>query len=137
MILKDFEDGGFPINKRNPVLCFTDQGDLLVAYDRFTLKLIIENRTIKKCVGMWPGKYETDCFPLKPAMYKVAPPEAFRSIDNALSILVYYREGLKFKHLIYVAENTRGEKIEIQSDSPELLEYITKIGLKFKSIFDS
>jgi len=135
MILKDFEDGGFPINKRNPVLCVTHQGDIHVAYDRFMLKFIIDNKEIKKCVGLWPGKYETDCFPLKPDKYQIGPPEAFRSVDNALSIKVYYGGDMQFKNLVYVTENTRGEKIEIQSDNAELLAYITKIGLKFKSIF--
>ena len=136
MILKDFESGGFPITKRNPVLCFTDSGEVLIAYDRFTLKNFIESKSIKNCVGVWPGKYDTDCFPLNPQMYRHAPPEAFRSIDSALSIAVFYNKDIVFQKLIYTIQNERGEKIDIQSDSVDLLKYITTIGLRFKSIFE-
>jgi hypothetical protein len=136
MIRRDFEDGGFPINKRNPVLLFTADGKIFVAYDRFALKAVIDSKVVKKCLGVWPGKYSTDCFVMIPDYYKKAPPEEFRSVDNAQSILVFYGKSKEFKELAYTTENSDGKKIEIRSSNPRLLSYITDVGLQFTSVFD-
>jgi len=136
MVIRDFESGGFSINKRCPVLCFTEQGDLFVAYDRYSLKAVIDNHQLKKCVGIWPGKFNTDCFPLNPIYYREAPPEAHRAIDNAILITVYYGKGQIFKRLEYKAENIKGERVEIKTEDFQLLQYITKVGLKFTSVYE-
>ena len=135
MVIRDFEQGGFPINKRCPVLCFTEQGKLYVAYDRLSLKMVIESAPLKKCVGVWPGKHNTDCFPLNPEYYRVAPPEEHRSIDNAVSIKVFYGVGQIYKYMEYMVENNNGERTEVKTSDVGLLQYITKVGLKFTSVY--
>ena len=137
MILKDFEKGGFPLNKRCPVFCSTEHGELYVAYDRFSLKAIIDNKKIKKCVGVWPGKHETDCFLLIPDNYRVAPPIDHREIDNATSIKIFYGKGQTFHRVEYIIEDNQGVKNNFTTENKDLLDYITRIGLKFTSIFEN
>ena len=136
MIQKIFENGGFPINKRNPVLLFTTEGELFVAYDRFSLKAVIDSKKITKCVGIWPGKLNTDCFPLNPDKYKLhAPPEEHRMIDNATDIKAYYFDLTNFKQILYTIENPSGSQNTVISKDKSLLDYITAVGLKHSTIY--
>jgi hypothetical protein len=135
MIRNDFIDGGFRINKRCPVFCLSDQAEILIAYDQYALKLAIDNKKIIKCIGVWPGKYSTDCFPLNPEKYRYAPPQLHRDIDNARSIEVNYKAG-EFENIIYSIEDLQGIILQVETKDKDLLDYITKIGLQFKSIFN-
>jgi hypothetical protein len=119
-----------------PVFCFTEQGELYAAYDRFSLKAVLDNKKIKKCVGVWPGKHETDCFPLNPENYRIAPPEEFRSIDNAKSIQVFYGKGQVFLRIVYTSEDGKGIKNTYTTEDKKLLDYIAKIGLRFSSVYE-
>lgn len=144
MIRKDYEHGGFPINKRNPVLCFFP-GDashspaVFIAYDRSTLKAILTSKTIVKCLGIWPGKMNTDCFPLNVEDYKdiPTPPSLNRDIDNATSIVLTYSKKQKLSEVRYSIPKEEGDGfVEIVSKDPDLEEYVTKAGLKHNSIIE-
>jgi hypothetical protein len=131
MIKNDFRDGGFPINSQNPVLCVTKEGDIYVAYDRFGLGTAIKAGKVFKCVGIWPGKKNTDVFPLNPEFYTAMPPSEYRDIDNALSIMVKYVSG-EFSELRYKTM----ENVEVLVKDVELLKYITSLGLKHTSVHE-
>jgi hypothetical protein len=135
MIRKDFETGGFPINKRCPVLCVSDTGELFIAYNRFTLGLTLKHKVIKKCVGIWPGKFNTDCFPLKVSCYidTPIPPQEHQLIDDSPEIKVVYEiGGITFKRISYIREDFKGNKTEIMSMDTELKNYVIKSGLQYK-----
>lgn len=138
MIRREFFDGGFPINKRNPVLCSTNDGDIVVAYNQYDLrKIILENRHITKCMGVWPGKYNSDCFVLDPEKYSNIPPEEHSIIDSATNIIVYHnKEPMKFKKLVYYTTDSNGTKIEHSSENVDLFTYITRLGLHFKTVYE-
>jgi hypothetical protein len=98
-----------------------------VAYDRLTLKNILETYNVSKCIGVWPGKLETDCFILLPEYYKkITPPEDHRDIDSAQNIEVYYN-GNKFQYLTYIFEDKN-----IKSQDENLLKYMQSVGLRYK-----
>jgi hypothetical protein len=135
MIRKDFETGGFPINRRCPVLCLSDAGELFIAYNRFTLGITLRVKTIKKCVGIWPGKRNTDCFPLKISCYKAIPlpPKEHQLIDDSTNIkIIYETDGMVFKCVSYISEDLKGNQIEIKSNDEKLKDYIIKSGLQYK-----
>ncbi len=127
--MKDFEKGGFPITKRSPVICTLPDGTVKVAYNRYDLMKVVKNKVLS-CVGVWPGKKNTDCFTLKPDHYMDAPPERFKEIDNASKIKSFFDPDGKFMEITYTLDNiTYGAKDE------DLMDYIRKVGLKHHSCF--
>lgn len=134
MIRKDFETGGFPINRRCPVFCVSKEGELYIAYNRFTLGLTLRNRLIKRCVGIWPGKFNTDCFPMHVKSYidTPLPPKEHQFIDDSSSIkIIYEQDGIIFKRISYIMEDFKGNKTEIKSTDERLKDYVIKSGLKY------
>jgi hypothetical protein len=134
MIRKDFETGGFPINRQCPVFCVSETGELFIAYNRFTLVLTLRNKPIKKCVGIWPGRFNTDCFPMHVQSYIniPLPPEEHKFIDDSSSIkIIYEKNGVDFNKISYVCEDFKGNKTEIESKDGRLKEYVIKSGLKY------
>jgi hypothetical protein len=135
VIRKDFETGGFPISRRCPVFCLSDAGELFIAYNRFTLGITLRIRTIKKCVGIWPGKRNTDCFPLRVSCYNAipVPPKEHQLIDDSPEIKVIYETGgISFKRISYVSEDLKGNQIKVESTDEKLKDYIIKSGLQYK-----
>jgi len=141
MLLTDFKNGGFPITRRSPVICTIENGkrDLLnkfqviPAYNRFDLKKIIVTYNVISCVGVWPGKKNSDCFFLDPEYYKIAPPERHKEIDSAKEIIIYYDTHGNYMKVVYtMSEDT----YSIECGKQELLNYIKKVGLKFKNRYE-
>ena len=134
MILTDFKKGGFPITKRSPVICTLPDGTVKIAYNRYDLSKIIKIDKILSCVGMWPGKKNTDCFTLIPDHYMDAPPEKFKEIDNATEIKTYFYlgepEDSSLMKITYVLEG-----VNYETGDKKLMDYINKVGLKHHSCF--
>ena len=129
MIRNDFEDGCFPINSRAPVICTTTEGLVLLAYNNYDLKRILDNKNIKirKLLGVWPGKKNTDLFILNPIKYgKLAPPLEHKDIDNAETIVIEYSKST-FQTVMYALP---GEPLKTCND-PLLEGYIKAIGKKY------
>ena len=104
MIRKDFEDGGFPLNNRAPVMCVTVDGLVLLAYNNYDLKRVLDTKglQIRKLLGIWPGKRNTDVFVLKPECYgKIAPPKEHKEIDNAETVVIEYAKNSVFSAVLY------------------------------------
>lgn len=129
MILNDFKLGGFPITKRSPVICTLEDKQVLVAYNRYDLKNIITNHYVISCVGVWPGKKNSDCFILDPEAYIIAPPERYKDIDNATDIKVYFDSNGLFMKITYIINDT----VTVESDDKKLLEYTRKVKLKHQN----
>lgn len=133
MIRKDFENGGFPVNQKNPIICVADDYKVYLAHDNFTLKQILETKVIKKVIGIWPGKHNTDCFPIKiEACGKIAPPAKHKDIDSASSISIAYKTGGEFCHVSYVTGD--GTNVTQVTD-PALESYIKLAGLKATNVY--
>ena len=136
MIRKDFEDSGFPICKRAPVLCFSKSGDVHIAYNHYALKRILEEHDILQCMGIWPGKRNTDCFPLNPDEYaKYAPPEKHRDIVDAEEIKVHRGKDGKHLEICYTMRDNRGNCYDVVSQEPELYQYLAEAGLRYKTLY--
>ena len=139
MIRKDFEKGGFPLSETAPVLCIARdlQGklELHMAYTRYDLINILKTYIIQGCYGVWPGKYNTDTFPLDPEAYAamVVPPEQFKDIDNAEAITVSTRLDGGFAKISYLPKNA---EVTIESQNKDLFAYVKKIGLRYTTIFE-
>lgn len=134
MIKHDFETGGFPINRRAPILCLTGDGNIFIVYNRFDLRIALNRGPIVKMLGFWPGKYDTDCFVLKPEAYMEvpAPPADHADIDSAEEVAVIYDQDEKFVRLWY-----RDNKNKItESLCLELLTYIKVAGIKHRVIYE-
>lgn len=135
MILHDFESGGFPITRRSPVICTFADYIVKIAYNRYDLKKIIEtykNVKMVSCVGVWPGKGISDCFILNTDAYRIAPPERYKDIDNAIEIKIYNNPEGFFMKINYKISDS---KPIIESTDKELLKYIKAVGLKHQSCF--
>lgn len=126
MVRKDYEKGGFLINRVRPALCYTKEGRLFIAYDNFTLKTIFSAHDIVKCVGAWPGKRDTDIFVLDPAHYKdtPAPPEKYKDIDQAQQIILMVNKNGEFQEVVWTTLD-EGEK---STEDRYLYDYIIKSG---------
>lgn len=136
MIRDDFKKGGFPINKLNPVLCITKSLDVYVAYDHFGLGLAIKEGSISKCIGVWQGSMNTDVFPLDPECYTTMPPIEHREIDNACFITVKYVNGTFSEIQYFNKEAVLTEGPGVLCKEERLLEYITAVGLKHKTVYE-
>lgn len=125
MIRSDFINGGFPINCHNPVICVSEDIRIYTAYNNYDLKLILDNFKIKKVLGIWPGKYDTDFFVIDPSLCTIpVPPEEFKDIDSAEKIEIFYASEI-FDRIDYMLKQT-----VYTSKSEELLDYIKKSGKK-------
>jgi len=132
MIRRDFENGGFPVNKKNPIICFTDKGMMHVVYTNFELKYLCEHRNIVKAIGIWTGKYSSDCFPLNIKEYPlISPPAEFQDIDHAEKIKVEFNKGC-LKAIAYIYRKNEDDVITRHSHdsfyTKDLWEYIKKTG---------
>jgi hypothetical protein len=130
MIRKDFEDGGFPINNRAPVVCITGEGLVFISYNSFNLKKVMDQKgsEIKKLLGIWPGKNNTDFFILNPEKYgKIAPPEEHADIDNAVTILIEYGGDNTFSSVLYSFSTGPA----IMSRDPALEKFLKEAGKKY------
>ena len=141
MIRNDSYRGGFPISRRVPVIC-THETNIQVAYNNYDLKQILDSYRLQKieneitCFGVWPGKVNTDLFLLDQNYYGyLSPPEIHKDIDSALSITVTMSAG-KFKELEYIPGSSWADSTPIKSNDPLLFDYISKIGLKYKTILE-
>lgn len=132
MILRDFEEGRFPLTRRSPAICTLADGTVKVAYNRYDLAQIILKEEVLSCVGMWPGKKNTDIFILDPSAYTIAPPEKHKEIDSASEIILYYDPNGDFIKLSYKLS----DDVDIISDEHKLLEYVKTVGLKFQTRFE-
>lgn len=129
MINKDFETGGFPVNKTAPIICVDKDYTLYVTWNRCKFKQILDTKNIVKCVGIWPGKFNTDVYPLSVPLYKeqmslLRPPSDHEDIDNAQNIIIEYKKG-KFTGLSYVSN----DGLTFNSNDEKLHEYIKSTGL--------
>lgn len=131
MIRKDFEDSGFPINRKCPVMSYSDENRLFVSYDNCSLKKAMTEHNIVKCVGIWPGKYDTDIFILNVDSYKdiPAPPIRHKDIDWATEVNIYLDKDGNFEEVVWVESGT-----EKSTDDPALYEYIIKAGRKHRVV---
>jgi hypothetical protein len=130
MIRKDFEDGGFPINNRAPVMCVTVEGLVLIAYNNYDLKRLLDTKDMKirKLLGIWPGKRNTDIFVLKPECYgKMAPPKEHKDIDNAETIVIEYAKDNNFSAVMYALH----QGPVTTSKDPALEGYLKVAGKKY------
>lgn len=134
MIRNDFQSGGFPINRHSPVLCYSSENRLFIAYDNYTLKTILNTVDVKKCVGVWPGKRDTDIFRLNPDNYKnmIVPPSDLRDIDHAEEITVF-EEKEKFVKVEWLTYDEQGVLLKRASDDKKLHDYIVRAGRKHKT----
>lgn len=133
MLRMDYYTEGFPVNKRIPVICILKDNSILIAYNRFDLRQIIINNTLNTCIGVWPGKINTDVFSINPETYKeIYPPEINKDIDDANEIEIFFcSPGTNFERLIY----TIGDK-RIESKNPILYQYIKLTNKKYRTTFE-
>jgi len=138
MILHDFEKLGFPISKRAPVLCFGTDGKVYVAYNRYSLRLVMQKIEIVKSIGVWPGRKNTDCFVLDPAAYKTTPvpPAENADIDSADDVTVFYGPDDQFLRVAYKEDPIDHSESVCISTKAELLTYIEQAGIKHKVIHE-
>lgn len=122
---------GFPICRRAPIICTTHQGETFVAYNRFELKRIFDKGIIFSCLGIWPGKMNTDVFILDPKSYcQFVPPESDADIDSAESITLIMDAG--DPRVEYVPGPHAQDKTIVLSRDPTLYEYVQKSGIQHK-----
>jgi len=139
MVLKDFLSGGFPITRRTPVICSFADGTVEVVYNRYALKEVTE-RIVKKstCLGVWPGKKNTDCFLINPEKYcEKVPPKEHADIDSAVEIKIVRDEDGIFQGIEYQPGPFALNQASIISTDKELFEYIKYARLKSKNVIGS
>lgn len=139
MIRDDFKNGGFPICRRCPVFCYTDEGGLFVVYNNYDLHVVLVGRPVVKCVGVWPGKVNTDVFPLDVKVYKSIPPppKGDRGIDNAEQIdLILDKKHQGAKRIEWVIRDSDGNASRHTSDDPALADYVVKAKRRHRVIYD-
>lgn len=138
MILNDYETGGFPITRRSPVICFFSDGTVEVTYNRFELKKVIDkhkNLSLSKCLGVWPGKKNTDCFIINPEMYCAhVPPEIYADIDSAEEIIIVINEKNIFEGVRYTPGPHAKDRTPVISRDQSLINYIIYAGLKCRNV---
>lgn len=134
MILRDFLTGGFPITRRSPAVCMISDGSVKVAYNRFDLKNIINSSLVLNCIGVWPGKKNTDCFILDPDAYRnLAPPERYKDIDSAEDIKIFINPDGYFVKISYIPGAFSSDRTPHESEDMNLCSYIQTAGLKHSS----
>jgi len=135
LIRKEFFDGGFPMNRRAPVICSLPDGDIRLAYNRYDLKNIIDNEDIINCTGVWHGKKNTDCFILDPDSYcKYAPPENYKEIDSAEEVTVFLDSGI-FDRIEFKPSPWSDDQRLRMTRNEKVYQYLLDAGLRFKRSF--
>lgn len=130
MIRDDFIKSGFPVCRRAPLICFVESG-FAVAYNRYELRKILDTHQVSGCVGVWPGKYNTDVFRVDPEAYaKQIPPPLHAEIDSATEIAVYLGEDARVEYVPGPHEQDRTRVVERGS---ALLDYIKAAALQYKT----
>ena len=136
MILHDLRSGGFPVSRRAPIICVSNKGEISVVYNRYDLNNTKKLIEIKYCMGVQPGRKNTDCFILDPESYtKITPPEEFRDIDSAENIEVQKSFENKLKQINYTPGPHSDDKTPIISKDQKLYDYIKFAGLKCKESY--
>ena len=131
----DFQSGGFPISKTRPVVCVFAGGEVAVASNHTELsRLLSKVRRIvdpepMTCLGVWPGRVNTDVFPLDPEHYGVlSTPKGHEDIDSAVRITVHVNPDLSLDRMEYVPAGT---DIAIVTRDVNLVEYVRDACLKY------
>lgn len=129
----DMEDGGFPISRRNPVLCFLEDSDIKYAYNRFNLSRILNGGGVKKAIGVWPGKKNTDVFILSVETYKEipTPPEEHEEIDSSPEVVVKLGKDGMIRGIAYLNQRTDKETV---TQDPKVYSYIKAAGIPHRVI---
>ena len=135
MIRKEFKDGGFPLNRRSPVICYLSDGEMRIAYNHSQLKDIIDNEDVRTCAGIWPGKKTTDGFELNPKAYnKFSLPEKYKDLDSALQVTVFF-EGGDFDRIEYTPGPHEEDQRLHMTRNKEVYQYLLDVNLRFKRSF--
>lgn len=134
MISRDFEKGGFPICKRAPALCYSSEGKIYVAYNRYTLHMILNSGNIVKMVGVWPGKKNTDIYVMNIDTYKgiPIPPAEYADIDSAEEVTLYYNAHNDPIALTFRSDPS--DSFVTRLNDPNLCRYVVKAGIKHKMV---
>lgn len=131
MISNDFVDGGFPVSKRAPIICFKVIDGVAytkLCYNRFDLAIEVNKPGFISCLGVWPGKKTTDGFVINPEAYtKVLPPEEHKDIDSANEIIVMLHDDKVFSRIIYTIPYTQAS---VECFDEKLYHYVKTIGLQ-------
>lgn len=136
MIRKEFIQSGFPVSRRAPIIGLTFDNELHIFYNHYDLHKLIQIKKISKCIGIWPGKKNTDCFILNPEVYsKYFPPEIHKDIDSAEEVNVFFVDG-RFDRIEYKPGPFSEDRTVILSRDKILYQYLNDIGFKFKRYFE-
>jgi hypothetical protein len=131
MIRNDFLGGGFPICRRCPIICLFDSAEFISVYNNYDLHKVKSSHTIKKMLGIWPGNKDTDIFMLDPEFYgEVFPPMAYKDIDSASDIKIFYKSAELFDRIEYVPGFHVENREKITSNNKDLLNYLRAVRLK-------
>lgn len=133
MLINDFKEGGFPISNHTPIICVHESGKATPVYSYYDLKETITNNKIIHLLGVWPGKRNTDCYPLDILIYSKVPipPVLHKNIDSAVKIVIIMESG-EFSKVVYRPGPKCDNKTALESNDKELYEYIKKVGLNYK-----
>lgn len=145
MLIDDFKNGGFPLTKHTPIICSVispDSKEILkskpiLVYNRYDLKITMEKYTIIYLLGIWPGKKNTDGYPLDILAYSKtpAPPKIHKNIDSAIEIKIFMNHE-QFSRIVYKPGPRNEDKVLIESKDKELYDYVKSAGLKHKTSFE-
>jgi len=136
MVRKEFIQGGFPVNRRAPIIGLTSDNELHIFYSHYDLHKLAQTKEISKCIGIWPGKKNTDCFILDPKVYsKYSPSVIHKDIDSAEEINVFF-SGSDFDRIEYKPGPFAENRTTIISRDKKLYQYLNNIGVKFKRFFE-
>lgn len=135
LILNDFFTGGFPINRKSPVMCITDDGGVTIAYNRHMLHSILNEKRIKSCFGIWPGKKYTGVFNLCVEEYADAPypPKEHADIDSAESVMVHLENG-EFDSIVYTPGPQESDHTPVVCKDVKLFDYIRTVSLRHQIV---
>lgn len=111
-------------------MCVSEKNEVFVAYNNFTFKKILNEKTIIKAIGIWPGKFDTDCFPIDPKCEIYAPPAEYKDIDSVENLEIIYVSNA-FDHISYELNG-----VNYTSKDQLLLDYIKKSGRSHKVRYD-
>lgn len=133
MIIRDFMDGGFPVSRRAPVVCFLKEGSVAVASNNAELKTLAPKSI--ECLGIWPGKRTTGVFVLTPSAYTdiPTPPAGHEDIDSSEDVSVYVSEG-GFDRVEYVPGPHANDRTPVLCRNASLATYVKDRGIRHKTV---
>ena len=133
MIRNDFQNSGFPVNRRNPVIGYKDDGTVKVAYNRYDLRQMVVTNNIVGLVGIWTGAKNSDVFPLDIKDYSgvPVPPEEDKEIDSSPEVVVKLSKGGEFRGVAYL--NIASEEKTL-SKNEAVYSYLKKTGMTHRVI---